>query len=155
MVDLFLSCNRRIQTKIWLGDWGTYNWLHLYPLADWTSQSLDEVRTLFQIFWVWTHVIISRRSKTDNYKCPLCFPLWQEVGISPPGIMGSRRLREKEESRLLGSELRLSVLLHFLFSYGEPLQAGRVLSARPIRCCVDQKTVAFWRGATLEVGAAN
>jgi len=105
MVDLLPSCSRRIQTKIWLGDRSTCNRLYLYPLATWIARNLDEIRTLLQIFWArtcvtwsragWTCVVISRGSETDHYKCLLCFPLWQEVGNSPPGVMCSRELREK------------------------------------------------------------
>jgi len=43
----------------------------------------------------WAHVAISRRSKSDHYRCPFCFPLWQEVGNMPSGVISSRKLREK------------------------------------------------------------
>ena len=65
MVDLLLSCNRQIQTKIWLGERGTLT-LSLYLLAAWTTRSLDEVRTLLPMFWVWTRITRSSKSWMDT-----------------------------------------------------------------------------------------
>jgi len=35
------------------------------------------------------------------------------------------------------------------------LDASKALNTRHIRYCVDQITIAFWSGATLEAGMAN
>ena len=65
VVDLLPSNNRRIRMKIWLENRGTCNWFYLYLLTAWTALSLNEIRTLLQIFCVWTRVTRSSKGWMD------------------------------------------------------------------------------------------
>jgi len=78
VVDLFPSCNCRVQMEIWLKDRDTRNQIYLFLLTTWTPHSLNWTRTSAQRFWKrprvvrlfeagWTRVMISRRSETNHY----------------------------------------------------------------------------------------
>ena len=104
---------------------------------------------------IWTRIIIARGGKLITTDAPSAF-------LSLAG--GRKRVlenyvipgasREREGSRLFEYSLRLPVFLQFLSFSGMPLQAGRVLNARPICRCIGQVTVTFQRVAPLEIGAA-
>ena len=104
----------------------------------------------------WAHVAISRRSKSDHYRCPFCFPLFgKRSGTCPRELYAPGNSERKEMEQTLGPGLGRLVSLQFLSFCGVPLHAGRALNAHHIRYYMCQLIVAFWGGATLEVGAAN
>ena len=88
-------------------------------------------------------------------------PLEHELGLlgrdhtlrsCPQGFREKRR-----EADPLGgwAWTRVVGVLHLLTVYYVPIQAGRALNAHLIFYYVYQVTVAFWRGTTLKVDAAN
>jgi len=55
------------------------------------------VRILGTGCYRWTHVMISRWSETEHYRCPLCFPLaggGQGLSLGSYGLSGTLRDRE-------------------------------------------------------------
>ena len=93
--------------------------------------------------------------KLTTIDAPSTFLLGRRSGTCPLELCVPRGSEGKGGKQTLERGLEVAVSLQFLSFCGVPLQAGKALNVRLIRCSIGQVIVIYRRGASLEVGIAN